>query len=82
MSYWTGGRYGYSGVEGGGIPSEKLVEKKTYENPQKLLRQELHEIARTKGVNEMLIALDKNKEISHERRIEFLRDYLDHHQIY
>jgi methanogenic corrinoid protein MtbC1 len=74
------GRYGYNGCKiGGGIPSEKLIEKAIEENPQRNLRSELHEIAKNEGIDEMLIALNKIISISYERKIEFLRDYIDHH---
>jgi hypothetical protein len=82
MSFWTGGRYGYSGISGGGIPSHKLVEKEVEVNPQKLLRNELHEIANTQGISKMVEALGNLKGISNERKLEFLKDYLLNHQIY
>lgn len=79
MSYWTGGRYGYNGVPGGGIPSEKLIEKPAEKHPQRNMREELHEIAKTKGIHKMLEALNNITTISYERKLEFMRDYLDNH---
>jgi len=73
------GRYGYNNCKfGGGIPSEKLIEREE-QNPQKNLRAELHEIAKNEGIDKMLIAINKIKSISYERKLEFLRDYIDHH---